>query len=711
MKTTFFRSWKMVFILAAAPLLVAGMQTLSMRGAARVEVATAEPASTFRPGPDLAPTTTAAVIAEPAMAPTGPEAGIPAISPGTAQIIKLAESGSDEALLQAFVRSSTNRFNLDSDAIVYLNDLGISGAVIKDMIEHDAALSAAVRTEPMPAMTNAITAAYAPVVEAMPQPVPAGPDYAPNYTDYDTGDYSNPEVGADYFYGSLAPYGTWIDVGGYGRCWQPTVGVVNPAWRPYCDRGRWVDTDCGWYWQSDYSWGWAAFHYGRWFEDDHRGWVWRPDRAWGPAWVSWRYSSDVCGWAPLPPGAHFRPGIGWQFGNRSVGVNFEFGLKAGQYTFVPTSRFGDHDLTRSRLPAAQLGRVFNQTAVHNRSTFEDDHIFNHGIDPKRVADASHTEIRKAVIRDLPAGGGVPARVDRIQKSGGTAVVFRPQLPPPGVKIDDQHGTPPQRGSTGVPVVTATPTLLTSPQSGALRPIPAQTLRPGASQERKDSPSADITMDDLISRGARPKSALVAPATQPGNQPVTDPTRNGRANWPSNARSSGTAATPGIQPAAPTLSGRPNPPAFNRPVPDSQPQPGRRDRTPETTPVQPDTGGSYEFSGRANSPAVPAQNPAALPTRIAPEMTGYRSQTPGPAYATSSGAPSAGRMPPAYSPPPADASAFNSPAPRYSAPAAPALPAYHAPVIESRPAPAPAPAAAPAASANQASSPGASSGRR
>src|SRR6185369_10574223 len=49
-----------------------------------------------------------------------------------------------------------------------------------------------------------------------------------------------------YFYDSLAPYGSWIDIQGYGLCWQPTTVVLNAGWSPYCDRGRWVYSDCGW---------------------------------------------------------------------------------------------------------------------------------------------------------------------------------------------------------------------------------------------------------------------------------------------------------------------------------------------------------------------------------------------------------------------------------------------------------------------------------
>ena len=100
------------------------------------------------------------------------------------------------------------------------------------------------------------------------------------------------------FYGPLAPDGTWIKVGTYGRCWRP-AGVAA-GWQPYC-YGHWVWTDCGWYWASDEPWGWACYHYGYWIDDPSYGWVWIPGIEWAPAWVSWRVGGGYIGWAPLGP--------------------------------------------------------------------------------------------------------------------------------------------------------------------------------------------------------------------------------------------------------------------------------------------------------------------------------------------------------------------------------------------------------------------------
>ncbi len=61
-------------------------------------------------------------------------------------------------------------------------------------------------------------------------------------------------------------------------------------------------TEYGWTWLSDYPWGWAPFHYGRWDFDNSFGWFWIPGNEWGPAWVTWRRANGYYGWAPMSPG-------------------------------------------------------------------------------------------------------------------------------------------------------------------------------------------------------------------------------------------------------------------------------------------------------------------------------------------------------------------------------------------------------------------------
>ena len=144
-----------------------------------------------------------------------------------------------------------------------------------------------------------------------------------------------------YFHDQLAPFGTWVEVPGIGPCWYPEkVIAANPDWRPYYDSGRWVQTENGLFWASDYTWGDIPFHYGRWIQDPRYGWLWVPDYNWGPAWVCWRACGRGCiGWAPLPYGAVWVDG-GWRFHGRAVvDVGFDFGLGEDFFVFVGYDHF------------------------------------------------------------------------------------------------------------------------------------------------------------------------------------------------------------------------------------------------------------------------------------------------------------------------------------------------------------------------------------
>jgi len=65
----------------------------------------------------------------------------------TTDIVRLVQSGIDESVLVAFVRTS-GQFNLTSDQIVFLNELGLSWQVIDAMLEHDLRL-ASIQTSPV----------------------------------------------------------------------------------------------------------------------------------------------------------------------------------------------------------------------------------------------------------------------------------------------------------------------------------------------------------------------------------------------------------------------------------------------------------------------------------------------------------------------------------------------------------------------------------
>jgi DNA segregation ATPase FtsK/SpoIIIE-like protein len=158
------------------------------------------------------------------------------------------------------------------------------------------------------------------------------------------------------FYDELSPYGTWIQDDQYGYVWRPDVD--QSEFRPYYTNGHWAMTEYGNTWVSDYDWGWAPFHYGRWVTDRYNEWLWIPDTTWGPAWVNWRSGGGNYGWAPLGP-------------SLSVGVSFN--IPSFWWVFIPQSniyydRFPRYNYSRN-YGYIRNTTIINNVYVHNRNTY------------------------------------------------------------------------------------------------------------------------------------------------------------------------------------------------------------------------------------------------------------------------------------------------------------------------------------------------------
>jgi len=352
------------------------------------------------------------------------------------EMIKLANSGLDESVMQAFATNSTHTFNLSAEEIIYLNDLGVPGSVVTAMIQRDQQLKG---TAPGP-LAGEATAPPLPVNEPNPVPPPGSSEFSlstaptppepmePNYAV--EAPLTPPEEDSQgMFYDSLAPYGTWVDVSGYGRCWQPTVVTVSAGWQPYFDCGHWMYSDCGWYWYSDYSWGWAPFHYGRWFQHSHLGWCWLPGRTWGPSWVSWRYSDHHCGWAPLPPGTHFAAGVGLTFHGHRVAEGDDLGLRPDHYHFVDWNHFNDRNLRHDSLAHRQNVRAYYDSVAVTRISGYNNTIINNGLPVSRVAAATGRPVHTVELRE--ATQPVNGRAERYDAAGHTLAVYRPNPNSPG----------------------------------------------------------------------------------------------------------------------------------------------------------------------------------------------------------------------------------------------------------------------------------------
>lgn len=385
---------------------------------------------------------------------TRPDPASANVSAPVAEVARLHLSGLDETVVKAFVEKSTNAVSPGADELIYLRDIGVSPRIITAMIQQtarmreQAAATAAVRPNMTviaanpnpPAAQPAAPAPEAPQPAAQPEPVAPAP--APQVVVVQPAPANLPPQ-VNVFYQELQPYGTWMQVADHGWCWQPSVVISSPSWRPYADRGRWLHTDQGWYWQSDYAWGWAPFHYGRWVHHTRSGWLWVPDTHWGPAWVVWRSSSSHCGWAPLPPSAVFVAGRGLFHSGVRVSFGFDFGLPRHHYTFVPFTRFCDRNPHYYSLTPTVVQNVFNQTTVINNIEVNNNVVVNNGVSADRVATLTRSEIRKVSVREAAPQQQAALRLDKLEKSGNDLVIYRPTLNPNApvkpIKLTNEKG--------------------------------------------------------------------------------------------------------------------------------------------------------------------------------------------------------------------------------------------------------------------------------
>lgn len=220
-------------------------------------------------------------------------------------------------------------------------------------------------------------------------------------------------VGFGYFYNSLSPYGEWIE-SDFGYAWRPLH--ISHGWRPYL-HGRWVWTHYGWYWVSREPFGWATFHYGRWYYDDYYGWIWIPDYEWGPGWVEWCYNDDYIGWAPLSPYAHFSINIGITFVNNWI-------TPVHYWNFIPYRHFTSTKIVNYVQPIERNRHIIGNTRSGGTIRSRDNMIINNGIEVDRIERATRTRIQRVEVVERDRG-----HEERFVREGGREriEVYKPRI--------------------------------------------------------------------------------------------------------------------------------------------------------------------------------------------------------------------------------------------------------------------------------------------
>jgi hypothetical protein len=379
-----------------------------------------------------------------AQTPANTQATAVSLPPGMVDVIGLTKAGFSEDGILAKVKKAGVSYDLSVDQMIYLKNQGVSENVITALQQAGPAA-----TPPPPVNTLSVTPPPPPSAEpsgppSAPAPVstssgPPEPGTGESSAAAATAPASEPVVNFDYFHDQLAPYGTWVDVPGYGPCWHPDRAIeANPDWRPYYDMGHWSETENGLFWVSDYNWGDIPFHYGRWIRDPGYGWLWVPDYEWGPSWVFWRHAEDGAsiGWAPLPYGAVFVDG-GWRFRGGVFAVDYDFGLGEDYFVFVGYDHFHEpffrNRFREYRFHVAERERheYFRASVIRN-DFHRDEHgrFVNQGIGRERLEKLTNHRVEQAKFEERnPAVRQEHSQVKKSEpgKLGGQQGIPTPQV--------------------------------------------------------------------------------------------------------------------------------------------------------------------------------------------------------------------------------------------------------------------------------------------
>lgn len=212
-------------------------------------------------------------------------------------------------------------------------------------------------------------------------------------------------VNFSVFYSSLQPYGHWMNNSSYGKVWVPRTRDFVP----YSTGGHWAYTDYGWTWVSEYDWGWAPFHYGRWAYNSAYGWYWIPGYDWAPAWVAWRNNNDYYGWAPLGPGLSI-----------SVDIGTYNAIPTGWWVFAPARYIASPQVNRYYVPRTQNVTIIKNTTVVNNVTVKNNVHYVSGPRREDVERVSHQNVQTYTVANSSSPG-------RTVINNKTVNVYRPEI--------------------------------------------------------------------------------------------------------------------------------------------------------------------------------------------------------------------------------------------------------------------------------------------
>jgi hypothetical protein len=276
-----------------------------------------------------------------------------------------------------------------------------------------------------------------------------------NQTSVQQQDAPPPVITYQTYYNELSPYGQWVYTPDYGNVWVPSAGA---DFQPYGTCGHWVLTAYGWTWVSDYTWGWATFHYGRWEFDGVMGWFWIPGYEWAPAWVSWRSSPGYYGWCPLGP-------------TYVAGGYATYYCPPERYVFVNATYINSPNVYNYYQPRTQNNTYYSGSNVVSNTYSDNNSHATYYAGPLR------SEVEKYVGAPVqPASMVSSSTPEKGGVTGNQVMLFRPAVQQP--KADDAVKPAPAKlyQKSEIVPVTQRP-VLTKPNQPRVAPYKPENIQP------------------------------------------------------------------------------------------------------------------------------------------------------------------------------------------------------------------------------------------
>ena len=239
------------------------------------------------------------------------------------------------------------------------------------------------------------------------------------------------------------------------------------------------------------------------------------------------HASSYCGWAPLPPAAHFVSGVGFYHRGISVGVGFDFGLSARLYTFVPLAHFSDRAFQQHRVPESRAAVIYRDSTVVNNYVVHNTTVINNGVGVEAVSRASGHTIPTVTVRTGDrAAGDKPVRHEQLQNNGSSLAVVRPPLTAPPARTQLSSGNHAGFGAERSPGNNLPPSVRPASPNPALAARAAQTGKPagswppltqprvGSTAARAETPATGVNLNPSVSQ--RPAAGQVSPANHVAN---------------------------------------------------------------------------------------------------------------------------------------------------------------------------------------------------